>query len=189
MNVFDRSAKLAHREKVATLNDFDFLKEEIGYRLSDRVLDIKRKMKTCVDLSSGKGFVTRHLTNHSVSEIHAVEMSPNMLDQCQGPDEAEGIRFEKVLLDEDGAKLPFESRSVDLVTSSLGLHWVNDLPGLFNEVNRILVDDGVFIGCMFGGETLFELRYTYFNICETGYILIMHRETLPFHIDSEKRRL
>ncbi|TRY71559.1 hypothetical protein TCAL_12453 [Tigriopus californicus] len=38
------------------------------------------------------------------------------------------------------------------------MHWVNNLPGLFKEVNRILKKDGVFIGSMFGGETLFELR-------------------------------
>ena len=30
--------------------------------------------------------------------------------------------------------------------------------GLFKEVKRILKKDGVFIGSMFGGETLFELR-------------------------------
>lgn len=54
--------------------------------------------------------------------------------------------------------LPFTDNSVDLVTSSLALHWVNDLPRLFREINRILKPDGVFIGAMFGGETLYELR-------------------------------
>ena len=36
--------------------------------------------------------------------------------------------------------------SVDLVTSCLAMHWINDLPGLFREVQRILKPDGVFIG-------------------------------------------
>ena len=44
------------------------------------------------------------------------------------------------------------------MTSSLSAHWVNDLPGLFKEVRRILKKDGVFIGSLFGGDTLFELR-------------------------------
>ena len=88
------------------------------------------------------------------------------------------------------SRLPFDDESVDIVTSSLALHWVNNLPGeyqfklsldlldiftninnftsintkqifitgLFKEVKRILKKDGVFIGSMFGGETLFELR-------------------------------
>lgn len=58
----------------------------------------------------------------------------------------------------DSSRLPFEDNSVDIFTSSLALHFVNNLPGLFREVHRCLKPDGVFIGAMFGGETLFELR-------------------------------
>lgn len=47
---------------------------------------------------------------------------------------------------------------MDLVTSSLSLHWVNDLPGCFKSIMNSLRPDGVFIGSMYGGETLFELR-------------------------------
>ena len=61
-------------------------------------------------------------------------------------------------MDLDGAELPFANDSVDVVTSCLAMHWVNDLPGVFREVQRILKPDGVFIGAMFGGETLVELR-------------------------------
>ena len=61
----------------------------MGYRLSDRVLDIKRKMKVCVDLSSGRGYVTRHLTKHSVDKLYAIEFSPTMLQQCQMPPDNE----------------------------------------------------------------------------------------------------
>lgn len=42
--------------------------------------------------------------------------------------------------------------------SSLSLHWVNDLPGCFSSIMRCLKPDGVFVGAMYGGETLFELR-------------------------------
>ncbi len=61
-------------------------------------------------------------------------------------------------LNVDNQRLPFDDESVNIVTSSLSLHWVNNLPGLFREINRILVKDGVFIGSMFGGDTLFQLR-------------------------------
>ena len=46
------------------------------------------------------------------------------------------IEVEKVLFDEDNNRLPFEDESVDLVTSSLSVHWVNNLPGLFKEVRE-----------------------------------------------------
>ena len=69
----------------------------------------------------------------------------------------EDVPVDKLVLDLDGADLPFADSSVDLVTSCLALHWVNDLPGLFKEVNRILKPDGVFIG-----HYSFAFLYYYF---------------------------
>ncbi|XP_069643655.1 arginine-hydroxylase NDUFAF5, mitochondrial isoform X3 [Haliaeetus albicilla] len=54
--------------------------------------------------------------------------------------------------------LPFKEDTFDLVVSSLSLHWVNDLPRAFREIHQALKPDGVFIGAMFGGDTLYELR-------------------------------
>lgn len=54
--------------------------------------------------------------------------------------------------------LPFASNSVDAVVSSLSLHWVNNLPGLFRSVYDVLKPDGVFLGSLCGNDTLFELR-------------------------------
>ena len=34
--------------------------------------------------------------------------------------------------------IPFADNSVDLVVSNLSLHWVNDLPGTFDQVNFFL---------------------------------------------------
>ena len=45
-----------------------------------------------------------------------------------------------------------------LLVLYFSLHWVNDLPKLFKEVNRCLVKDGCFIGAMFANDNLFELR-------------------------------
>lgn len=52
----------------------------------------------------------------------------------------------------------FEENSLDLVMSSLSLHWVNNLPDCFRAIWRSLKPDGVFIAALFGGETLYELR-------------------------------
>src|ERR1700744_6495602 len=48
--------------------------------------------------------------------------------------------------------------SADLVVSALGLHAVNDLPGVLSQIRRALKPDGLFLAALFGGETLFELR-------------------------------
>ena len=47
--VFDRHAKLLQRERAAAMENvdhYDFMKEEIGYRVSDRVLDVARNSIT-----------------------------------------------------------------------------------------------------------------------------------------------
>ena len=48
--------------------------------------------------------------------------------------------------------------SVDLIVSVLGLHWVEDLPGLMAQARRALKPDGLFLAALFGGSTLTELR-------------------------------
>lgn len=63
----------------------------------------------------------------------------------------------RMVANEEG-KLPFPSGTFDLVTSSVALHWVNDLPLLFSEVRRVLKPDGCFLMAMMGGSTLPELR-------------------------------
>jgi hypothetical protein len=40
----------------------------------------------------------------------------------------------------------------------MGLHWANDLVGQLVQCRRGLKPDGLFIGAMFGGQTLVELR-------------------------------
>ena len=58
----------------------------------------------------------------------------------------------------DEELLPFADGSFDLAVSNLSLHWVNDLPGALLQLRRALKPDGLFIGAMLGGDTLFELR-------------------------------
>ena len=51
-NVFDRRAKLLQQERAAARADvesYDFLKEEVGYRVADRVLDVAKKMEVGVE--------------------------------------------------------------------------------------------------------------------------------------------
>lgn len=58
----------------------------------------------------------------------------------------------------DEEKLPFEENSLDCVICCGTLHWTNDLPGALVQIQRALKPDGVFIGAICGGDTLFELR-------------------------------
>jgi SAM-dependent methyltransferase len=46
----------------------------------------------------------------------------------------------------------------DLVIHALSLHWAQDLVGQLVQCRRALQPDGLFIGTLFGGQTLHELR-------------------------------
>ena len=59
---------------------------------------------------------------------------------------------------QDEEFLPYEDNTFDAVLSSLSLHWINDLPSVLSQINRILKPDAPFMAVMFGGDTLFELR-------------------------------
>jgi NADH dehydrogenase [ubiquinone] 1 alpha subcomplex assembly factor 5 len=57
---------------------------------------------------------------------------------------------------EESFALP--SSSFDLIISCLQAHWINNLPGLLKEIRASLKDEGLFLGALFGGNTLIELR-------------------------------
>lgn len=67
------------------------------------------------------------------------------------------IKLTRDVLD-DEERLPYAAESFDAVLSSLSMHWINDLPSLLAQINHALKPDCPFIGVMFGGDTLFELR-------------------------------
>ncbi|KAG1651741.1 putative methyltransferase At1g22800, mitochondrial [Nymphon striatum] len=48
--------------------------------------------------------------------------------------------------------------SEEIVFDITNLHRTNDVPGMLVQYNRVLKPDGLFLGCVPGGDTLFELR-------------------------------
>ena len=52
----------------------------------------------------------------------------------------------------------FSAGKFDLVTFSLGLHWINDVQKFLSNIKRILKPDGIFIGNFVGGDSLKNIR-------------------------------
>lgn len=156
INVFDRQAKRKQKNRAAMADDvqvYDYLKDEIGYRVADRIKDVARKFPVALDLGCGRGHIAKYIDEDMVGKLYMCDMAEKMLEQAEPP---EGIPTIKVIADEEF--LPFKENSLDLVVSSLSLHWVNDLPGTLKQISQCLRKDGALIGAMFAGDTLFELR-------------------------------
>jgi len=191
--VFDLATKRAHRDRAAVAysdGQYDYLKDEVARRLTDRLNDVSptKKFPVAVDLGSLSGHVRKSLadftaTNKGIEELHQLELSELMLHRDHGMHHPEGVDVSYSVWGEE-TELPFAANSVDVVFSSMALHWVNDLPGVFKEVNRILKPDGVFLGAMLGGETLQELRSS-FAIAELERYGGVANHLSPFVRDSE----
>ncbi|CAL8334151.1 unnamed protein product [Lota lota] len=155
VNVFDREMKRRQRQWAASLQEsqhFDYLRDEVGSRVADRVYDIARTFPLALDVGCGKSHIAQHLSKEVVERLVLADTSVDRLNQrsaCEIPTRC-------VLADEEF--LPFPENTFDLVLSSMSLHWINDLPGAFRQIQAVLKPDGVFIGAVVGGETLFELR-------------------------------
>ncbi len=156
--VFDRQAVCHHKHRAAAaLPSFDFLLREAAERLVDRLLDIRRDFPLALELTT-HGHVLRdaiRLARHKETEesrpsikvlLHA-QMAPAML-RGAGP----------LQLVADEESLPIENSCLDLIVSSCGLHWANDLPGVLIQSRRALKPDGLLLVNFFGGNTLTELR-------------------------------
>lgn len=82
VDVFDRKTKQDQKNISAlydTYKDCEYLKEETGYRVADRIFDIKRSFNHILDLGSSRGYVTRHLTKETVKKVTLLESAENLL--------------------------------------------------------------------------------------------------------------
>ncbi|KAL7845458.1 hypothetical protein AOLI_G00236500 [Acnodon oligacanthus] len=155
MNVFDRNMKRRQKKWASSLqehNKYDYLRDEVGSRVADRIYDIARTFPLALDVGCGKSHIAEHLSKEVVERLFLTDISDGLLRQKK---ESE-MPTHCVMADEEF--LPFRENTFDLVVSSLSMHWINDLPGALRQIHQVLKPDGVFIGAMVGGETLYELR-------------------------------
>ncbi len=66
--------------------------------------------------------------------------------------------FPEAVIVPDTDTLDLDPGAHDLVIHGLSLHWANDPVGQLIQSHRALKPDGLFMGVMFGGQTLHELR-------------------------------
>ncbi|XP_029010209.1 arginine-hydroxylase NDUFAF5, mitochondrial [Betta splendens] len=155
MNVFNRTMKRRQKNWAASQRDrqqYDYLKDEVGGRVADRVYDVARTFPLALDIGAGRSHIAEHLSKDVVQRLVLTDASEETLKQRRQTE----VQTRCVLADEEF--LPFKDSTFDLVLSSLSLHWVNDLPAALRQIHQVLKPDGVFIGAMVGGDTLYELR-------------------------------
>ena len=153
MNIFDLPLLDAHRARALSqpTDGADFLWQALADRLADRLEDVTRSFLLALELGSHHGALKpRLLGKHGIEQLIQLDRISTKTHQ---PD-----------IVADGAYLPIQPNSVDLVVSIGQLQWVNDLPGCLLQINQLLKPDGLLLALIPGGDTLFELRTALDNV-------------------------
>lgn len=181
IKVFDRHIKWLQKERAAKNPDSkyaEYLRDEINRRTIDRLAFLKTDFTNVLDFGAHSGNFERLLCDPSkdmqnpqwkadrelikskIGKILLVESSKSMLYKDMDSEFNKELNLERIVADEENFDIPelSEKNQYDLIISNLSLHWVNDLPEVYKKLFNCLKPDGCFIGSMFGGDTLFELR-------------------------------
>lgn len=129
--IFDRKALSRARARAAKTNGDMFLVREAVEGLADRLSAVNRNFERGASVD-GADIASTPLGHYAGAWTH-------------------------VGLEQDEA-LDLSAGNYDLVVSVLGLHTINDLPGVLMQIRRALKPDGLFLAALFGGATLHELR-------------------------------
>ena len=126
-------------------------------QIVERLADNAHRFVTAFDLGCHTGALALALAAHDEAmQVKAGDMSKGMVAQARASGiDARQIDEEALLAEEGG----LSTGGLDLVTSALSLHWVNDLPGTLVQIRQALKPDGLFLGALFGAGTLAELRH------------------------------
>jgi SAM-dependent methyltransferase len=126
--LFDFSASLHARDRAERLAGEPFLFQAAAEGLADRLQAVTRKFERGL-------FIGRAV-----------------------PEELAVFARSWTCADFDAREMLTAEGPFDLAVSLYSLQWINDLPGALIQIRRLLKPDGLFLGALFGGGTLAELR-------------------------------
>ena len=143
--VFDRALARARLERAYRGAPAVFLLERAADDLRERLDATTKRFEDALDLGAPGPLITRMLRSRGVARVTTAAPIASAIAESRGE-----------IVDEEA--LPYAPESFDLVVSALALQYVNDLPGALAQIRRALKPDGLFLGCLVGGQSLRELR-------------------------------
>lgn len=124
---------LHHKRSQKTFGEHAFLFNHVRDELIGRVGDIKKDFQKILNVSP-----------HSLNSF----AMPQMCHPCPSGHLENALQEDFALPD----------KSFDLILSCLYAHWINNFPLFLKNIRLCLRPDGLFLGALWGGNTLYELR-------------------------------
>jgi len=145
----------------------DVLQTEVRDRLLERLQWVTLEPRRVLDLGTGTGKALTGLAARFPSaEVIGVDFTPAMLRVAAGRPGHSAL-----LVCADAARLPFADHSVDLVFSSLALHWSPALDTVLAEVRRVLRHPGLFTFATPGPASYQELRSAWESVDQRPHVI------------------
>lgn len=145
-----------------------FFQQEIANRLLERLDYIKIAPKIILDLGAGTGFNSYKLEQrYKKAKIISLDIAEQMLQKGK-----KITRWfdRKRYVCADAEKLPLQDHSVDLIFSSLMLHWCNDPQSAIAEMHRVLKPEGLLLFSTLGPDTLYEIRESWAKVDDKEHV-------------------
>ena len=140
----------------ATFDTADFVHTHTRDGLLARISPMNVDAATVLDLGSATGSATRALRKRfRGARIVSVDLSAAMLQETR---RKHGWLSRPAAVQADARALPFADNSVDVVFSNMLLPWLGNPAVAFSEVNRVLVENGLFAFATLGPDSLLALR-------------------------------
>ncbi len=135
-NIFDRELYLARLQRTKPIRP-DILSQSIATELAERLEPITREFNhACLIAVDPEPIATAIRASGKVKNLEILEPAASEV-------------------------LPLKANDFDAIFNILDLHLVNDVPGALIQLRRALIPDGLFMACLFAGQTLNELRQSW----------------------------
>jgi malonyl-CoA O-methyltransferase len=144
----------------------DQLQAEARQRLLERLDWVRLEPRRILDLGAGTGRATPGLAaRFPDAEIVSLDVVPEMLAVARAAGRGQ------LQVCGDAGALPLPDASVDLVFSSLVIHWCEPLDAVFAEVRRVLRFPGLFTFATVGPESFRELRQAFAAVDSAPHVM------------------
>lgn len=151
-----------------SFDQFDFVHAVTRDGLFARLEPMLVAAKTIVDLGCATGTATEMLAKQfRGAKVMGIDRSQAMLREAE---KKKSWRTRFSVLEADAAALPLEDQSVDLVFCNQLLPWVDDVPAVFAEVNRVLRKNGLFMFSSLGPDSFAELRQAWQAVDQDAHV-------------------
>lgn len=168
-----RQVRRSFSRAAATYDGADVLQTEVRERLLERLQWVQLAPRRILDLGTGTGKALGGLAaRFPEAEVLGLDLTPAMLGvAARRPADTTGPRPRPLLVCGDAGRLPFPDQSVDLVFSSLCIHWSPDLDRVLAEVRRVLRHPGLFTFTTPGPESYRELRAAWRTVDQAPHVM------------------